>query len=172
GVLSRGWRLVAVGALALALVLGAWPAAAATRAGKERGALRRAAGTPSPSPSAGIDGEPAGAAVRPFPVLVASASCAALLVAAYFGELTANLISENFNIARALFAGRGYADAIGLPVGPTAWNAPVYPLLQAALLWAGDGSRAFVKAGLVALHLATLVATCVLVLALVRQTTR
>lgn len=174
GAQRSGWRLVVVSGLVLAIALGrAWPRgiAAATRAGKELGVDRSAAGAPS-SPVA-MRGVAAGAApARPLPFLVVIAPCALLLVAAYCGGLTANLISENFNVARALVDGRGYADAIGAPVGPTAWNAPVYPFLQAALLLAGDGSRDFVRGGLVALHLATLVATCVLVLALARQTTR
>src|SRR4051794_28046494 len=109
---------------------------------------------------------------RRFPFLAGLVLSTAILGTARYAGLTANLVSENFNIAQALVAGDGYANATGTPVGPTAWCAPVYPFLQASLLWLGDGSRAFVQRGLVALHVTALVATALLVLALVRQTTQ
>jgi hypothetical protein len=96
----------------------------------------------------------------------------ALLIACAFNKkLTANLRSENFNIAQALVAGQGFADAIGEPTGPTAWSAPGYPVIQAGLLWAGQGSRHVVVAGLVVLHVLVLCGTGLLVLELARRST-
>ncbi|MGH9476503.1 MAG: hypothetical protein ACRD1C_09225 [Terriglobales bacterium] len=40
---------------------------------------------------------------------------------------------ETGNIARALATGHGFASPLGVPSGPTAWVAPVYPSLLAAL---------------------------------------
>lgn len=97
---------------------------------------------------------------------------AAIVAAASYGKLTANLQSENFNIAQALVAGQGYANAIGVPAGPTAWSAPAYPLLQASLLWLGEGSREVVRGGLVVLHVITLMLTAWLVLTLASQTSK
>jgi hypothetical protein len=95
---------------------------------------------------------------------------AVLVACAYSHQLTANLRSENFNIARSLVAGQGFANAIGEPSGPTTWSAPAYPVIQAGLLWIGNGDRHVVVTGLVILHLAVLCGTGFLVLALARQT--
>jgi hypothetical protein len=104
---------------------------------------------------------------------VTGACLSALLVGlAYFNNLSANLRSENFNIARSLVAGQGYSNAIGEPSGPTAWSAPGYPVIQASLLWAGEGDRRFVIAGIVVLHVVVLCGTAFLVLALTRQTSK
>src|SRR5262249_28105514 len=96
---------------------------------------------------------------------------ALLLGCAYHTKLTANLRSENFNIARSLIAGQGYANAIGEPSGPTAWSAPVYPFIQAALIWAGSGDRRVIVTGIVILQMAVLCGTGFLVLAVVQRTT-
>ncbi|MBN1606916.1 MAG: hypothetical protein JW940_09810 [Polyangiaceae bacterium] len=45
-----------------------------------------------------------------------------------------HLGAEYWNIARALNAGRGFADPFGHPTGPTSWMAPLYSLLLAGLL--------------------------------------
>jgi hypothetical protein len=74
--------------------------------------------------------------------------------------------------ARALVAGRGFADAVGAPTGPTAWMPPLLPAFEAFLLWAGGGDRDVVGAGLVVLHVSVLVGTAFLVLALAARTTR
>jgi hypothetical protein len=107
-----------------------------------------------------------------FPLLRAILVGAAVIAGAWHGQLTANLHSEYFNIACALVSGQGFANAVGAPVGPTAWMPPLMPGLQALLLWIGDGDRRFVVGGLVVLHVGVLAATGVLVLALACQTTR
>jgi len=106
-------------------------------------------------------------------VAAALALAAAILACSFYGKLRANIHhSENYNIARALVSGRGFADAIGEPTGPTAWCAPVYPLLEATLLWIGDGSDSFLIGVLVCFHLTVLIGTVVLVLVLANQTTQ
>jgi hypothetical protein len=107
-----------------------------------------------------------------FPLVAALLLSAAIVGGAVYGKLRANLHSEHFNIAQALFNGRGFADAVGGPSGPTAWMPPFMPTLEAALLWAGEGDRAVVVAGLVVLHVSVLIGTVFLVLALAGQTTR
>jgi hypothetical protein len=128
------------------------------------GRRRSAIGSPGPADSR-----------RPthrFPYLTAILLSAAIAGLSIHNKLTANLYSENFNIARALAAGRGFADAVGEPTGPTAWNAPTYPLIQAFLLRLGGGSRDVVMTGLACLHALTLVGTGWLVLAAAGYTTR
>jgi hypothetical protein len=107
-----------------------------------------------------------------FPLVVAGILSAATVSGCIYGKLKANLRSENFNIAQALVAGEGFAHAFGERTGPTAWCAPVYPCIQAALLWAGDGDPAVVVAGLVILQGCVLVGTSILVVALAWQTNR
>jgi hypothetical protein len=97
---------------------------------------------------------------------------AALVACAIHGRLSAGQYGENFNIARALSRGEGFANPFGDRVGPTAWVAPVYPAIAAGLLWLGDGDRDVVTAGLICFHVPVLIGTGVLVLALARQTTR
>jgi len=46
----------------------------------------------------------------------------------------AHLGAEYYLIARAMVAGRGFADPFGVKTGPTAWMPPVYPLLLAGLI--------------------------------------
>src|SRR5688572_21921431 len=58
---------------------------------------------------------------------------------AYHGSLTANLHGEYFNIARAIHKGRGFADPFGVKTGPTAWQGPLMPYLEAGVLWLSDG---------------------------------
>ena len=55
------------------------------------------------------------------------------------GLMTRHLGAEYLNIAKALRAGRGFADPFRSETGPTAWMPPALPFLQAGLLWlAGD----------------------------------
>jgi hypothetical protein len=95
---------------------------------------------------------------------------AAIVAGALLGKLHANQTGEYFNIARALAGGEGFVNAIGAPTGPTAWMPPLLPALLAGLLRAG-GPRA-VDVVLVPLHVAVLIGTGFLVLALARRTTR
>src|SRR5712691_9817101 len=50
-------------------------------------------------------------------------------------NLNHKLSAENFNIARSLVAGKGFAHPFPQPAGPTAWMAPVLPGILAALWW-------------------------------------
>src|SRR2546423_266859 len=43
---------------------------------------------------------------------------------------------ENYQIARSIVAGKGYANPFREATGPTAWMPPVLPTLLAGLLWA------------------------------------
>jgi hypothetical protein len=95
---------------------------------------------------------------------------AGILAGVVYGKLSANLNSEYFHIARALVAGRGFADPFGVPTGPTAWMPPLLPGLQAAVLWISDGDRSAVIRLLVVLHTAVLIGTGLLVIGLAFQT--
>jgi hypothetical protein len=96
---------------------------------------------------------------------------AGILAGALYGKLSANLNTEYFHIARALVAGRGFADPFAAPTGPTAWMPPLLPGLQAAVLWISDGDRSAVIRVLVVLHTAVLIGTGLLVIGLAFQTT-
>lgn len=87
-------------------------------------------------------------------------------------NMTRNLGGEYFHIAKALAAGKGFADPFQEPTGPTAWMPPVLPTLMAGILRLSDGDRDCVVAVLVCLHVFALVGTGVLVLAMVAQTTQ
>ena len=82
-----------------------------------------------------------------------------------------HLGAEYYNIAKALVAGRGFADPFGERTGPTAWMPPMLPALLAALLWMSDGDKDIVMAVFVFLQVYTLVGTGLLVLLLARKTT-
>jgi hypothetical protein len=83
-----------------------------------------------------------------------------------------HLGAEYFNIAKALLAGRGFADPFPTQTGPTAWMPPILPAVEAALLWCAGGDKDVVIAAVVFLQTFTLAATGLLVLALTRATTR
>jgi hypothetical protein len=83
-----------------------------------------------------------------------------------------DLGAENGNIARSLVAGDGFANPFRTPSSPTAWMAPPFPAVLAALLWLCDGSNDAVMTVVIFLQLASLIATGLLILALVQQTTR
>src|SRR5205814_376345 len=83
-----------------------------------------------------------------------------------------HLGGESFNMARSLAAGRGFASPFAYPSGPTAWHPPVLPLILAGLLQVCGGSRDGVMAVVVFLQVLVLIGTGVLVLALIRKTTR
>ncbi len=87
-------------------------------------------------------------------------------------NLNSHLGAEYFNIARALAAGKGFANPFGRETGPTAWQPPLLPALLAGLLWACDENKDAVMAVVIFLQVATLIGTGVLVLALARQTAR
>jgi hypothetical protein len=91
---------------------------------------------------------------------------------AWYGSAKANLNTEYFNIARALAAGEGFAHPFQGQTGPTAWMAPALPVFLAALLYAGAGDANVVAVTTVALQIFAVAGTGILVLALVRHTTR
>lgn len=82
----------------------------------------------------------------------------------YNRNIVDHLGAEYLSIAKALCAGRGFADPFERPTGPTAWMPPVLPHLLAALWAATDGDRDAVANVVVALHCAALVWTGALVL--------
>ena len=100
----------------------------------------------------------------------ASALTAGIIAAAVYGNLTVNLHGEYFNIAKAVAAGRGFADPFGAPTGPTAWQAPLLPSLEAAVLWMSDGAASAVVRVLVVLHVSVLIATGLIVIGMAWQT--
>ena len=113
-----------------------------------------------------------GAAPRRFPLVTALLLSALLVTCAYYGNLIANLRCENFNIARSLVAGQGFANPFRSgPSGPTAWSAPAYPMIMVTLLTWDHGNEQVVGTGIVVLHVVVLCLTGCLVLALARQTT-
>jgi DNA-directed RNA polymerase subunit RPC12/RpoP len=82
-----------------------------------------------------------------------------------------HLGAEYYNIAKAMVAGRGFADPFSEPTGPTAWMPPVLPTILAALLWMSGGDKDIVMAVIIFLQVYTLVGAGLLVLLLVRKTT-
>ncbi|MGH9484674.1 MAG: hypothetical protein ACRD1F_06430 [Terriglobales bacterium] len=68
-------------------------------------------------------------------------------------------VYESGNVARALATGHGFASPLGMPSGPTAWVAPVYPSLLAVLfhLFGVASFSAFIAAVAVNIVFATLV---------------
>lgn len=82
-----------------------------------------------------------------------------------------HLGAEYLNIAKALLKGRGFADPFREETGPTAWMPPVLPALLAGLLWVCDNNTDAVMTVCLILHVAVLIATGNLVLALAWQTT-
>jgi hypothetical protein len=107
---------------------------------------------------------------RTFPLLAAFVLSSVIVACAIGGRLSVNLNGENFRIAQAMYDGHGYASPTGENTGPTAWCAPVYPTIYWLLLWLGDGDRDVVIVGIAILQVCVLMATGVLILAMVQQT--
>jgi hypothetical protein len=83
-----------------------------------------------------------------------------------------HLGAEYFNIAKALAAGRGFADPFRERTGPTAWMPPLLPLIEAGLLLAAEGDKNTVIACVVVLQVFALAVTGLLVINLAASTTR
>jgi hypothetical protein len=83
-----------------------------------------------------------------------------------------HLGAEYVNIATALYKGEGFANPFVRKTGPTAWMPPVLPFILAGLLWVCDGDRDSVMAIVIFLQVLVLIGTGVLILTLVRQTSR
>jgi hypothetical protein len=114
---------------------------------------------------------PASGMTRRFPFLAALVLSILIVGCAWYGKLRTNLNGENFRIACALFAGDGFANPTGDRTGPTAWSAPAYPAIFVTLLWLDHGNHEFVIGAVAFLQVCVLIATGILVLALIRQTT-
>jgi DNA-directed RNA polymerase subunit RPC12/RpoP len=82
-----------------------------------------------------------------------------------------HLGAEYYSIARAMAAGRGFANPFNDETGPTAWMPPVLPTILAALIWVSDGDKDIVMAIVVFMQVYTLVGTGLLVLLVARKTT-
>lgn len=52
-----------------------------------------------------------------------------------------HLSAEVFNVAKAIYDGRGFSDPFGDETGPTGWTPPVLSSLMAAMLWLSGGSK-------------------------------
>ncbi len=87
----------------------------------------------------------------------------------YNRNLNSHLGSEYLNIAKAICAGRGFADPFGRQTGPTAWMPPVLPCLTAALWAAVDGDRDAATNVFIVLHCAAVVWTGAFVLYALRR---
>jgi arylsulfatase A len=77
---------------------------------------------------------------------------------------------ECYQIAKSMVAGEGFANPFKERTGPTAWSAPVRPVMLAGLLWAFDGNRAAVAAVMIVVQNAVLIGTWFLVVAVFRRT--
>jgi hypothetical protein len=87
------------------------------------------------------------------------------------GNSNDHLGAEYFNIARSLYAGKGFANPFtNLESGSTAWMPPVLPTLLAGLLWVCDGDNDLVMTVVIFFQVFVLIGTGVLVSVLVRQT--
>ncbi len=84
---------------------------------------------------------------------------------------TKDLAAENYNIARSLLEGKGFAHPFVSDTGATAWMPPTLPSIQAALLWLCDGNRPAVVAIIIFLQLNVLLVTGLLIVLIVRRTT-
>lgn len=82
-----------------------------------------------------------------------------------------HLGAEYYSIARAIVAGRGYADPFRAETGPTAWMAPVLPCLLAGLHWVTGGDKEAVTALMILLQDLALIASGIMVVALTRRFT-
>jgi hypothetical protein len=83
-----------------------------------------------------------------------------------------DLAAENFNIARSLVSGQGFAHPFNGPSGLTAWMPPALPGVLAGLLWLCGGNRDAVMAVVVFVQVQVLAGTGILVLLLALRTTR
>ena len=87
-------------------------------------------------------------------------------------NMNEHLGAEYFNVARSLTRGDGFSNPFPEPTGPTAWMPPVLCTIEAGLLWICDNDKFLVTVLVVLLQVNVLIATGLLVLALVWQTTR
>jgi hypothetical protein len=83
-----------------------------------------------------------------------------------------HLGAEYFSIARSIVAGQGFSSPFQEKTGPTAWMPPILPGILAFLLWITGGDRDAVMAVMIFFQVYILVATGMLVLVLVWQTTQ
>ncbi len=83
-----------------------------------------------------------------------------------------HLGAEYYSIAKSIVAGDGFSSPFQEKTGPTAWMPPVLSFIMAGLLWLTGGDRDAVMAVMIFFQVYVLVATGILVLALVWRSTR
>lgn len=83
-----------------------------------------------------------------------------------------HLGAEYYNIAKAIVAGKGFANPFRDDTGPTAWMPPVLPAFLASLMWITDSDEDTVMAIVIFLQINALIATGVLVLLVTLKTTQ
>ncbi len=81
-----------------------------------------------------------------------------------------HLGAEYFNIAKAMVAGRGFADPFWEQTGPTAWMPPALPTLLAVLWWACEEDRDLFMGLYIFMQVYVILFTGLLILALGAQT--
>ena len=80
-----------------------------------------------------------------------------------------HLGGEYLNIATAIVHGRGFSDPFGDPTGPTAWTAPLLPLLMSVGLIVLDGSLEKLATAFLAMNAVILAFTITIALAVGRN---
>jgi hypothetical protein len=86
------------------------------------------------------------------------------------GNDNKHLGAEYYCIARSMVKGEGFANPFKEKTGPTAWMPPILPAILAGIIWACEDDESAIIAVVVFLQVNVLLATGLLVLALVRQT--
>jgi hypothetical protein len=81
-----------------------------------------------------------------------------------------DLAAENYNIARSLRDGDGFANPFAARTGPTAWMPPILPAVLASLLWLFADNRDAVVSVVVFLQVNVLIITSILITRLIRKT--
>ena len=80
-----------------------------------------------------------------------------------------NMQGEYYRIAKAVAAGEGFSHPFVQPTGPTAWQPPIYTLFIASLFWIFEGNLNAVMAVRIFVQVYVLIATGLLVVALVQK---
>jgi hypothetical protein len=85
------------------------------------------------------------------------------------GDANQVMTSEDYNIARSLVAGRGFAHPFNGRSGPTAWKPPILPGILAGLFWVCRGNRDAVMMAVIFLQVSVLIGTGLLIVRLARE---
>jgi hypothetical protein len=81
-------------------------------------------------------------------------------------------VTEYAHIGWSIYQGQGFANPFGHHSGPTAWMPPALPTILAGIYWACNGDREVAMVVTIVLQVLVLIFTQLLVLAVVRKTTR